>query len=106
MTNNIEETMVEVDDTAASGELKAARERHQEVQQAVKEARRLIHDLNQPLTTVMGNLELMLMKMSSDDPGRSKLKELVDQCERMRQLNIQLGNVIRSQDDDIRSGRE
>ncbi len=98
--------MAEYDEAALSAELAEARERHQEVQQAVKQARRIIHDLNQPLTTVMGNLELMLMRMSSDDPGRPKLKELVEQCERMRQLNIQLGNLIRGQDDDIRSGRE
>jgi signal transduction histidine kinase len=93
-------------DDAVPAELAEARKRHQEIQEAIKQARRIIHDLNQPLTTVMGNLELMLMRMSSDDPNRPKLKELVDQCERMRQLNIQLGNLVRGQDDDIRTGRE
>jgi signal transduction histidine kinase len=95
-----------MDQAAGGQQLAEARERHQEIQQAIKQARRIIHDLNQPLTTVMGNLELMMMRMSADDPGRPKLKELVDQCERMRQLNIELGNLIRSQDDDIRSERE
>ena len=80
--------------------------RHQEVQGAVKQARQLIHDLNQPLTTIMGNLELMLMRLSPDDQGRPKLKTLVDQCERMRQLLVQLGEVVRGQDDDIRAERQ
>ena len=98
--------MSEIDQADATRELAEARERHQEVQQAIKQARKIIHDLNQPLTTVMGNLELMMMRMSADDPGRPKLKELVNQCERMRQLNIELGTIIRGQDDDIRSGRD
>ncbi|MBU0515100.1 MAG: hypothetical protein KJ621_10040 [Proteobacteria bacterium] len=80
--------------------------RHQEVQEAVKQSRQMIHDLNQPLTTIMGNLELMLMRLGPDDQGRPKLKTLVDQCERMRQLLIQLGEVIRGQDDDVRAERQ
>ncbi len=83
-------------------ELDQYQARHQEFQRAVKQAREIIHDANQPLTTLMGNVELMMLRAEPDDPARPKLQVMVDQCERLRQRTAELGELIRNQDDDIR----
>lgn len=58
--------------------------------------RAAIHELNQPLTALMGSIELMDMRSDLADEVRSRLDSMYDQLDRMAELVRGLGGDISS----------
>jgi len=53
------------------------------------------HELNQPLTAVMGYAELLLKKLSADDPNRRFVQTLYEEAERMAAVVKKIGRITR-----------
>jgi CheY-like chemotaxis protein len=53
------------------------------------------HELNQPLTAIMGNLQLAITKLSPDDPIAEKLNRVLNQVERMVEIVKKIGQITR-----------
>lgn len=53
------------------------------------------HELNQPLTAVMGYAELLLKKLKEDDPNRRMLVTLYEEAERMAAVVKKIGRITR-----------
>lgn len=53
------------------------------------------HELNQPLTAVMGYAELLLKKLGPDDPHRRMLQTLYEEAERMAAVVKKIGRITR-----------
>ncbi len=73
-------------------------ERLREAQQKVavaETAGAVAHELNQPLTSIMGYAELLQRKMSEEDPGRRYLDLVVEQAERLATIVSKLSSITR-----------
>jgi len=53
------------------------------------------HELNQPLTAILGNLQLVMAKLSEDDPLIEKLNKVLNQVERMVKIVKKIGQITR-----------
>ena len=53
------------------------------------------HELNQPLTAVMGYAELLLKKLAPDDPNRRFVQTLYEEAERMAAVVKKIGRITR-----------
>jgi CheY-like chemotaxis protein len=53
------------------------------------------HELNQPLTAIMGNLQLVMAKLPQGDPLVEKLEKVMAQVERMVDLVKKIGQITR-----------
>ena len=48
----------------------------------IAKAREICHDLNQPLTVIMGRSELILIKLPPDDPNRASIEQINEQAKK------------------------
>ena len=53
------------------------------------------HALNQPLTAILGSIELMLRRMPTASPTEPDLRQVIDEVERMAAIVDKLGRVTR-----------
>jgi len=53
------------------------------------------HELNQPLTAILGNLQLVLTKLPPADPLTEKLNRVLNQVERMVEIVKKIGQITR-----------
>jgi PAS domain S-box-containing protein len=53
------------------------------------------HELNQPLTAVMGGAELLLRRLAPGDPGRSAAEVMMREAERMAEIVRKIGRITR-----------
>jgi len=53
------------------------------------------HELNQPLTAILGNLQLVMAKLSEDDPLVERLNKVLNQVERMVEIVKKIGQITR-----------
>ncbi len=53
------------------------------------------HELNQPLTAILGNLQLVLAKLPAGDPLAQRLNKVLDQVDRMVELVKKIGRITR-----------
>ena len=53
------------------------------------------HELNQPLTAIMGNLQLIMARLPQDDPLAEKLEKVMGQVDRMVELVRKIGQITR-----------
>ncbi|MGB8656704.1 MAG: response regulator [Candidatus Zixiibacteriota bacterium] len=53
------------------------------------------HELNQPLTAILGNLQLILARLPAGDPLTEKLNKVLDQVERMVKIVQKIGQITR-----------
>jgi two-component system cell cycle response regulator len=53
------------------------------------------HELNQPLTAIMGNLQLIMAKLPQNDPSAEKLEKVMGQVDRMVELVRKIGQITR-----------
>ncbi|MFH1138809.1 MAG: histidine kinase dimerization/phospho-acceptor domain-containing protein [Pseudomonadota bacterium] len=56
------------------------------VEELVHKARKICHDINQPLTVIMARSELMLLKVSPGDNNRKAVEQIHEQAEKASQL--------------------
>jgi DNA-binding response OmpR family regulator len=59
-------------------------------------ARKICHELNQPLQYVLGSVQLLMMDIAPENPLHGSLGNIRLQVERMGQLNARLMETIRS----------
>jgi signal transduction histidine kinase len=79
-------------------ELRKTRERLEEAEKAavVSElAGAAAHELNQPLTSVLGFSELLFRRTREDDKGREELAAILREAERMAQIVKKIGRITR-----------
>ena len=62
---------------------------------AIELAGAAAHELNQPLTSVMGYAQIMLRKMDPDSPHLRALETILAESERMATIVRQLGSLTR-----------
>jgi PAS domain S-box-containing protein len=53
------------------------------------------HELNQPLTSIMGYAELAMRKVAADSPATGSLKTMIAEAERMAEIVRKLGDITR-----------
>jgi PAS domain S-box-containing protein len=53
------------------------------------------HELNQPLTSIMGSAELMLRKLPPESPMTPSIKTLLSEAERMAEIVKKLGQITK-----------
>jgi two-component system cell cycle response regulator len=53
------------------------------------------HELNQPLTAILGNLQLILAKLAPDDPLTERVSKVLNQVDRMVELVKKIGKITR-----------
>lgn len=53
------------------------------------------HELNQPLTSIMGSSELMVRKLPPDSPGFAAMKTILGEAERMAEIVRKLGQITK-----------
>jgi CheY-like chemotaxis protein len=53
------------------------------------------HELNQPLTAILGNLQLVMTKLPEGDPLTEKLNKVLNQVERMVEIVKKIGQITR-----------
>jgi len=53
------------------------------------------HELNQPLTAILGNLQLVMTKLPAGDPLTEKLNKVLNQVERMVEIVKKIGQITR-----------
>jgi two-component system cell cycle response regulator len=53
------------------------------------------HELNQPLTAILGNLQLVLAKLPQADPLAERLKKVLSQVDRMVDMVKKIGQITR-----------
>ena len=51
------------------------------------------HEINQPLTILMGNAQILLMRMPEDDPHRETIETLLRSSERIAGIVKQMGEI-------------
>ncbi|MDP6778850.1 MAG: response regulator [Candidatus Latescibacteria bacterium] len=51
------------------------------------------HEINQPLTVLMGNAQILLMRMPEDDPHRKTIETLLKSSERISGIVKQMGEI-------------
>jgi len=64
----------------------------------VKEGRVLCHDINQPLTVLCARIDLLLMKMPSEDPYYYSLEQIKESTRSLTELIGQLHNLLKDFD--------
>jgi DNA-binding response OmpR family regulator len=65
----------------------------EKLQGVLEMAGAVCHELNQPLQTVLGMSELMLMETKEDHPLYSNVKDIKDQIDRMGRITNRLMNI-------------
>jgi len=53
------------------------------------------HELNQPLTAILGNLQLVMAKLPEDDPLAERLNKVLNQVERIVEIVKKIGQITR-----------
>jgi signal transduction histidine kinase len=66
-----------------------------EASEFLTRARRLCHDMNQPLTVLLARSELLLMKVPPGEPYYKNVEQIHDQSEKMGRLVEELRNLIK-----------
>jgi DNA-binding response OmpR family regulator len=64
------------------------------------------HEMNQPLQTMMGYAELMLMDIQQDDPLREKILKIKEQTDRMAKITQKLMRITRYETRDYGIGQQ
>jgi len=62
---------------------------------AIELAGAAAHELNQPLTSIMGYTQMLLRKLEADSPQQRALETILSESERMAAIVRQLGSVTR-----------
>ena len=62
----------------------------------VTKARKMCHDINQPLTVIMARSELLTLKMSRDDEHYSAVRQIHEQTKKLSTLVEDLRNLIKT----------
>ncbi len=82
-----------LEEELTSAQVKAALSQRQRA--ALEVAGGAAHALNQPLTVIMGSIELMIRRMPTTCPSQSDLRVLLDEVERMSAIVDKIGRVAR-----------
>lgn len=83
---------------ALNHELKRTQDRLIEKQKeaaVVEMAGAASHELNQPLTAIMGNLQLVMARLPKQDPLVERLNKVMGQVERMVEIVKKIGKITR-----------
>ena len=79
-------------------ELKETQERlieKEKVSAVVEMAGAASHELNQPLTAIMGNLQLVMSKLPEGDPLAKRVDKVLGQVDRMVEIVKKIGRITR-----------
>ena len=68
----------------------------QQVDDMINEARRICHDINQPLTVIMARTELLLLKTPEDDKNRRAIEQIHDQSGKLAELVDRLRSHLKA----------
>jgi signal transduction histidine kinase len=71
-----------------------------DVGEMITNARKICHDINQPLTVIMARSELMLLKTQPDDPNRPAVEQMYQQAEKLSLLVENLRALLKNFEDD------
>jgi signal transduction histidine kinase len=53
------------------------------------------HELNQPLTAILGNLQLVIAKLPEGDPLAKRVNKVLSQVDRMVEIVKKIGHITR-----------
>jgi|GEM_PF-1312065 len=72
--------------------------RTEQLEGLVQKARALGHDMNQPLTVIMGQAEILLLKAGADNNLSQRLQQVISEAERLEEMTHQLSTLVHSLD--------
>ncbi len=61
----------------------------------IQMARALGHELNQPLTIIIGQAEILLMRLKNDEAMAKRLRIIIEEVERMEGITRKLSRIVR-----------
>ncbi len=87
--------------------LEAEKARHEQVklQGIIEMSGAVCHELNQPLQTISGNAEILMMKIPENDPHYQKITTIKKQVDRMGEITKKLMGITRYKTRDYPDGR-
>lgn len=87
---------------------KAEKERvnREKLEAVLETAGAVCHELNQPMMTIAGYSELLLLKKTGDDPIYDKLDKILDQIDRMGKITRKLMTITRYATKDYSHGKK
>jgi len=65
------------------------------VEELILQARKICHDMNQPLTVIMARSELLLMKTAPDAPDHRAVEQIHQQAEKLSDLVLELQRLVK-----------
>lgn len=78
---------------------------HEKMKGVMEMAGAVCHELNQPLQTILGNSEIMLLDLTPDHPLAKRLKNIQEQVERMSKTTRNLIKITRYETKQFPQGR-
>jgi signal transduction histidine kinase len=66
----------------------------------ITQARKLCHDINQPLTVIMARSELLLLRLDPEDANRQSVSQIHDQAEKLNELVEELRSLLKSRQEE------
>jgi len=71
----------------------------------IEMARAVSHELNQPLQTILGNAEILMLESDKNHSGRRYIQQIKDQVERMGKLTRKLNSITNYETIDMPQGK-
>lgn len=65
-----------------------------DVDDLIAQSRKILHDINQPLTVILARSELLLLKITEEDPNYKAVDQMREQAEKMYSLVEDLRNLM------------
>lgn len=78
---------------------------HEKMEGVMEMAGAVCHELNQPLQTILGNSEIMLLDLAPDHPLSKRLNNIQEQVERMSKTTRNLIKITRYETKQVPQGR-
>jgi len=101
----LKKAVVTVSDVSWREQAAAERMKKEKLKGVIETSGAVCHELNQPLQSVLGLTELVLMQIKKDDPGYEKIKKIKEQVERMGDITHKLMGITAYRTRDYPDGR-
>jgi len=104
-SNPMKKAVITISDESWRKQAEIERVKKEKLQGVIETAGAVCHELNQPLQSILGRAELIMMSIENDNPYYSKIKAIKDQVERMGNITEKLMGITKYETMDYLDGR-
>ena len=94
-SNPVEKAIFTVSDISLRKKAEQQQMQAEKFKGVIEMAGAVCHELNQPLQSILGHSELLIMDVDHNDPSYKQFKVIVEQVERMRDLTQKLQKITK-----------